>query len=346
MKIRSLIAGLIVLVAVLIALLFWFAKSRPVEAPPATSLASTVPSTPVTARTNALPTPASSNAPATADQPDSAPPQDKVQVLKNILQANNANIAFYGRLEDQFGNPVSGADIQFSIQYENANARGIQRGQVAADGNGFFTISGYKGANLTVMPKKAGYALTMTGTTFRYSQLSPGYFVPDASNPTVIKMWKLQGAEPLVGIDKTYKLHYTANPICFDLIAGQTVPAGGDLKITVNRPAGIISGRNPQDWNIDVEVTGGGFIETLPSESAMTYAAPESGYQPSGKFGKNNGPDLVDKTLFIQSRNGQVYSKVHLLFGINDTQDGFMYVTFSGVANTNGSRNWEATAPQ
>jgi hypothetical protein len=55
---------------------------------------------------------------------------------------------------------------------------------------------------------------------------------------------------------------------------------------------------------------------------------------------------LVDEIFFIQSRNGQVYSKVHLLFGINDTPDGFMNITFNGVANTNGSRNWEATAPK
>ena len=349
MKIRRSIFWFITIAAVLIALVLWLGKKKPVETPLSVSSAVIVTSVPVSVsvHTNAPPAQGvSSSAPAFTNQPKSPVLKDRVVLLKEILQANDADIVFYGRLEDQFSNAVSGADINFSIQYENANDRGIHRGQVVSDADGFFAISGYKGEDLGIMPKKAGYVLTTSGTSFRYSQLQPGYFVPDAGNPTVIKMWRLQGAEPLVGINKTFKLPYTAAPMNFDLIAGQTVPSSSDLRITVNRPAGVISGHNPQDWSIDVQVVDGGFIETSPEESAMTYTAPESGYQPRSAFGKNNGPDLVDKMLFIQSRNGQVYSKVHLLFRINDKPDGFMYITFNGVANTNGSRNWEATASQ
>jgi hypothetical protein len=351
MKIRPSIFLFIVIAAVLIALVLWHGEKKPVETPPTASVetniakpATTAPGVPVHAI--APLTQIAANATTPTSQPKPLVPTDKVGLLKEILQANDADIVFYGRLEDQSGSAVSGAAVNFGIQYENPNARGVQYGQVVSDGNGFFTISGYRGANLTITPKKVGYALAATGTSFRYSQISSGYFVPDANNPTVIKMWKLQGAEPLVGINKTFKLPYTAAPMNFDLIAGQTVSSGGDLKITVNRPAGVISGRNPQDWNIDIEVVDGGFIETSPEDSATTYIAPENGYQSSGTFSKNNGPDLVDKMFFIQSRNGQVYSKVHLLFGINDTPNGIMYITFSGVANTNGSRNWEATVLQ
>ena len=122
--------------------------------------------------------------------------------------------------------------------------------------------------------------------------------------------------------------------------------SGGDLEVKIHRPDGIISQQHPQAWSIDFGVVDGGFIETTPENSAGTFAAPELGYQAHGNFGGNNGPDLVDKTLFIQSRKDQVYSKVHLLFQINNTPDEFMSVTIRGVANTNGSRNWEATAPQ
>jgi hypothetical protein len=149
-----------------------------------------------------------------------------------------------------------------------------------------------------------------------------------------------------MAINQTFKLAYTTSPVSFDLIAGQIVSSGGDLKITVNRPAGIISGRNPQDWSINAEIAGGGFIETTPQESSVTYVAPEDGYQPSGTFRKNNGPDLIDETFFLKCRNGQVYGKLHLLFNINNSPDEPMNITFSGVANTNSSRNWEATAPR
>jgi len=76
-------------------------------------------------------------------------------------------------------------------------------------------------------------------------------FVPDQNNPTVIKMWKLQGAEPLVNINQHYKLHYTNAPINFDLLAGKIVPAGGDIKLTVTRSPGIMSGRNRLSTNFN-----------------------------------------------------------------------------------------------
>ena len=122
--------------------------------------------------------------------------------------------------------------------------------------------------------------------------------------------------------------------------------SGGDIKIKVNRPDGIISERHPQDWSISIEVNGGGLIEISDKEWGVTYFAPSEGYKPSGVFSKNSGVGSFDKTFFVKSRNGQIYSKLGFSFSINDTPDGFMYVRLGGVANTNSSRNWEATAPQ
>ena len=361
MKIRGSILGLVVIAAVLIALVLWYGKKRPMEASPTASVetnaappAATAPSQPVSAplHPNAAATQvASSSAPTATSQPQSPQSPDRETLIKEILQANDADIVFYGRLEDQSGSAVSGAAVNFSIQYKDANGRDMQRGQVVSDANGLFTISGYRGANLGIMPKKVGYALSTTSTSFRYSQLTPGYFVPDAGNPTVIKMWKLQGAEPLVGINKTFKIPYTGPPINFDLLTGQIVPAGGDIKLTVSRSAGVMSGRNRLDWSVQVEAVNGGVMDAGGQEG-VTYAAPQDGYQPSMVFAFSaNTPPYkwaggFDQGFFIQSRNGQVYSKLGLGFEINIAPDDFMYVTFSGVASTNGSRNWEATVPQ
>ena len=48
------------------------------------------------------------------------------------------------------------------------------------------------------------------------------------------------------------------------------------------------------------------------------------------------------KNFFLKSRNGQIYSKFSLNFGINDAPSDTMWLQFNGVANTNSSRNWEA----
>jgi hypothetical protein len=257
---------------------------------------------------------------------------------------------FFGRLEDQSGSAVSGATVNFGVQYENADARGIQRGQVVSDGNGLFTISGYKGANLTVTPKKAGYALTTTSTTFRYSQISPGYFVPDANNPTVIKMWKLQGAEPLVEINKTFKIPYTGTPIFFDLVTGNVVPAGGDLEVIVTRAPGVITQQNHGDWSIKLVPINGGIMETDYHTSQVTFEAPADGYQDIYFVQMSHDDpawfDNIQKVFFLTSRNGQVYCKLSLDFKINDDPNSTMWFQLKGVASTNGSRNWEATVPQ
>lgn len=271
---------------------------------------------------------------------------EKVERTVGVLSAyNDVPIDFYGQLEDQSNNAVSKATVHFTVQVVNGYESTTKRGQTISDSNGYFYISDYRGQNLGIAVQKAGYVMAATNTLFWYSKLGGHPFVPDPRKPTIIKMWKLQGTEPLLKINQNFKLRYKEGPINFDLLTGKIVSSGGDIRIIVNRPPGIISGQKPQDWNIDFEVMGGGFIESSEAEAPLTYVAPENGYRPRGVFERNNGPDTIDKTLFIQSRDGQMYSKIHFLFGINGTPDGFMYITFNGVANTNSSRNWEATAP-
>ena len=352
MRIRPSVYLFCVTVILVTALIIWFARQ------PAKISQETVESQPAVNHTAATLPQTNANVPALPSNVSAAP--HFVQQTKNpsydkerdeqrreiMATENTVPIIFYGKLEDQSGNPVVGAEITGNTIINNGTMYGHTNVVAVSDINGFFTLDAGKGESIGIVPRKAGYALATTDTEFKYSLRYPDHFVPDPNRPVVIKMWKLQGTEPLVNIQQDYRLRYIDAPINFDLLTGQTVSSGGDLRIMVHRPAGVISGSNPQDWSIDFEVVGGGFIETSPSEAGVTFFAPQSGYQARGTFGKNNGPDLIDKVLFIQSRNGQVYSKVHLLFGINVKPDGFMDVTFSGVANTNGSGNWEAAAPQ
>jgi len=218
---------------------------------------------------------------------------------------------------------------------------------VSTDANGLFTLSGYKGESLSLVPKKAGYAMASTNRFANYSRLFPDEerAHPDPSNPAVIKMWKLQGAEPLTGISKQYKLHYTDAPVYFDLLAGQIVPGGGDLKITVSRAPGIMSGRNPLDWSLRIEAVDGGLMDSSGRE-LVTYEAPETGYQPSEIFTfSTNAPNKwfegFDQGFFVMSRSRQVFTKLGFSFTINYDPEDYMYLSFRGLASTNGSRNWE-----
>jgi hypothetical protein len=356
MKARASIIWFVAIVAVLIALALWFGKKKSVETPLAVSPATNVAPPAVAVTSPPANAPVHSNAPVTQAAPGAPvppPPTEskEQQMREGLAELNDEDVVLYGRVIDQFNSPVVGATVTGSIQINNGTRVGADKVSLVTDGNGFFTISGYKGKALGINVSKAGYVMATTNTHFIYSLLWPESerYVPDLGNPTVIKMWKLQGAEPLVSINQHYKLPYTSAPINFDLVAGKVVPAGGDISITVNRPAGEVSEHNPQDWGFEIEAVDGGLIETSGKEEAVTFAAPESGYQSSDTLtasSNRHGIGIIQQAFFVQSQNGQVYSKIGLSFGINEKPDGLMDITFSGVANANSSRNWEATVPQ
>lgn len=271
---------------------------------------------------------------------------------EGLAELNDVDVAFYGRLEDQFGNAVGNAQIKFEVPFNNGHAVGVQRGATVADANGSFTISGYKGESLSVVPMKSGYMLASTNGGGIYSYLWPESkrARPDMNNPTVIKMWKLQGAEPLVDISKEYRLPFASTAINFDLVAGKVVPSGGDLEAVITRASGSLSKKSPGDWSLELKPSNGGIIESDYQAAQFTFEAPADGYQDSYLVQMNRDDpawhDGIDKELFFKSRGGQVYGKFYLVFGINREPNDSLYFQFRGVANTNGSRNWEATAPQ
>jgi hypothetical protein len=272
---------------------------------------------------------------------------NKAEIMAITLATlNDEPIVFYGRMEDQLSNGVASTTVNFEIRVMNGIQSTVVRGTTLTDKNGYFTISGYHGQDLNLNPHKDGYVSTGSGGYFKYSRLEQNYFVPDPNQPTIVKMWKAQPEEPLVGIGKIYKLPYTNAPFCFDLIAQKIVSTGGDLKITIYRPPGIISGRNHQWWKVKFAVVDGGLIDAS-SVDGIPYFAPENGYQPSKLVSSTDrmpegGVGGFRTTFYIMSRNGQVYSKLRVDFGINEKPDDLLYFEFSGIANTNHSRNWEA----
>lgn len=353
MKMRRSVFGFVIVVAALIALLLWHGKRKPTETPPTAMVETNVALPTATAKSSTTSAPVHANAPPAQLVTNAAIPskQDKgAQMKEGLAEMNDVPIVFYGRLTDQFGSPVVGAQIAADVRIYNGVQSTVEHLKTVSDGNGFFQIQGGMGESLGVLPQKEGYVLATTDTYFKYSYMYPDRFSPDPNNPTVINMWKLQGAERLVSINQDYKLHYTSAPINFDLVAGKIVPSGGDVKITVNRSPGEVSEHSPQDWSVQVETVDGGLIETTVANARATYAAPQGGYEPNATFemstARQSWHAALDQMFFIESRNGKVFSKVRFIMGVNDTPDGFMDITFSGVANANGSRNWEATAPQ
>jgi hypothetical protein len=275
---------------------------------------------------------------------------DKVVGL--LSKYNDVPIDFYGRLEDQHGNPVPYAAVNFIVRVDSGAESAVVRSKTTADGNGAFNITGYRGQDLSIVPQKLGYTLATPDTFFKYSHLEDRPYVSDPNNPTVIKMWKIEGAAPLVEFNKSFKILYTNRPLFFDLVAQNIVPSGGDLEVLITRAPGVITGRKEDrvNWSVELVPVGGGIIEVDYHTAQVTFEAPAEGYQSNYSFQMNRDDpgwfDNIQKEFFLSSRNGRTYSKFSFGFEINDRPDGMIWIQFHGVANANGSRNWEATAPQ
>jgi hypothetical protein len=276
---------------------------------------------------------------------NTAPPSKEQQMFEILATQNDVPIIFYGKLEDQFGNPVAGAEITGNKIVRNGLTEGVGRSITTSDSKGLFKLDVGNGESLGVGPHKDGYVVASPVTEYKYSHLYQGYHIPDPDNPTVIRMWKLQGAEELVRIDNEYKMSYTGAPISFDFVAGKICEKEGDLEVIVTRSAGSLSKRNPEDWSIELKTDNGGVIEVDDGVASMTFQAPAEGYRPNYILEMDlQSPawfDNIHKSFFLKSRGGQVYSKFHLDFRINNEPSGMMWFRFTGIANTHNSRNWE-----
>jgi hypothetical protein len=119
----------------------------------------------------------------------------KEDITKGILDAENAQpIEFYGKVADQYGQPVAGATVYGNILL-NSGIEGSATDTHTAetDAKGLFQFTGLHGVSLGVGLKKIGYDFDW--------HASAGWskdYKPDPKNPVAFTMYKLQGAEPMV----------------------------------------------------------------------------------------------------------------------------------------------------
>lgn len=308
-------------------------------------------STATTVITDRLPSIAQSNVSASSGTTNLL---NMVREIKNertreVLSAyNDVPIDFYGKLEDQFESPVIGAEIKGSIRVISGDRQTTDWFTATSDIDGLFQFHG-RGQDIGMMPSKQGYGLASLNGGGNYSMLTTEgeRAHSDPNNPVVIKMWKLQGVVPLVSIDQNYSIPFTDKPFHFDLLTGKRVLTGGDIRLTVTRADGVMSGRNPLSWGIQIQAVDGGIMDSRGQDS-ITYEAPNNGYVGDMTFtfstnSTDGWTEEFNRGFFVMSRNGQVYSKLGLTFRINRTTGDLMYISFSGTASTNGSRNWEGS---
>jgi hypothetical protein len=355
MKIRRTVLWLGAAAAVLLVLVVWFARQpagTPVSSQPAADVpAETVERKPAVAPGGHEPVPAPPShtnvgSPAISSAATaSTPRQSKEEQAKEALSMlNDVPIDFYGKLQDQFADPVAGAEITGSIIYDNGSSNGVREIKTVSDANGLFEIHGGKGESLSVMPRKEGYALAATTAGFRYSHFYPeSRHVPNPPQPAVIEMWKLQGAERLIHFQTKAYVRLDGTPSTFDLQTGKRAESGGDITLVVESPA-VPDPMQQYAWKAKIRSEGGGLILWQDVGFEKMFVAPESGYEREiviVQSGVKPWSSRFNGTFYLRSRNGAAYGKLSVAIITDVVKHESIPVIVSGYMNPAASRNLE-----
>jgi hypothetical protein len=277
-------------------------------------------------------------------EPVAAPTEDTGNEAVEI----NAPILFYGKLEDQGGQPVADAAIDATTTFQSGDTTGTNRWSARSNAQGIFQLAAGEGESLELFARKQGYALASTNTLAFYGGSVPGpkRHHPDPGQPVLIRMWKLQGAEPLATFSGSYNYYPGQTPLCFDFVAQTPVTTNGDIRIKINRPGGVISANEQPEWSIELEGVEGGVQEIDSGTWVTTYWAPVSNYHAKQVLDISTNtphPWSTDAAAyyFVQSRHGGIYTKLSLKVSLNPDSREPALIELAGVMNTNGSCNWE-----
>ncbi|MDR3402237.1 MAG: carboxypeptidase-like regulatory domain-containing protein [Chthoniobacter sp.] len=267
------------------------------------------------------------------------PQREKAKIVEAIF---NAPINFWGKVIDQFGDPIEGAKIKYgAIDKFWANGSSYD-GQ--SDAAGYFSITGIQGAGLTVGVNKEGYD-GVKGKSYQAFGYGMG---PDSSraapptkvNPAIFVLRKKKDAEALFVIDCDVRVPRNGTPVEVSLRTGKPVAAGdGDLKIECWTMEQSKDAKGHYDWRCRFSVPGGGLA--VRREADSSFEAPENGYEESIEI---NMPQTSE--AWRSDRDGQYWFKLRDgTFGrgrLRISTDVEHFVSITSYLNPNpNSRNLE-----
>lgn len=238
-----------------------------------------------------------------------------------------APISFYGKVVDEAGVPIGGASIKLMAAdkpWEKSSGY-----ETTSDGQGLFSLTGAKGAALSVDVRKDGF-YSLAGSKGRFvfggvrSRNDPQNPTPET--PAIFVLRKMGDTEPLVQVPlRTIKVPKGGQPVEISLVTGTTTTNGrGELIIecwTFN--AGLDPNLNEHyAWRSRVSIPGGGLVER---KGGVEFEAPASGYVSSVEIDMPASAERwkrkFEKQFFAKLRDGTF---ARLSLELNTSGDHFI----------------------
>jgi hypothetical protein len=259
--------------------------------------------------------------------------------IQKFQSSQQTTTSFYGKIEDQHGDPVAGATITGYRTYypmiPNLDfSRSAEELSLTSDENGQFSIVDKKINSLAILKiAKSGFEIQANKT---YVLSQGGYKLiqsfSDPEKPVIFHAWKKTEAESLVHdiLEVGYRPDGKFYRVRLKGVEEQ-------LKISfIVDPKGTNS--NSLDWSMKLKVIDGGLIE---STDKFMNEAPLGGYMSnlSYEYKKDNKDfsDDIRKKFYLKARNGQVYGRLECR--IHPYYNDIVAVDIKYWLNPNGSRN-------
>lgn len=273
------------------------------------------------------------------------------EALLTRMFSYNHPISLYGKVEDQYGAPVSGAIVEISLYPVGIpNAKGPDGG-LRTDNEGRFSITGLTGSSIGALAMKKGYLRVPPLGSFS-SSASLSYTGGDGSgerhaipsNPVVLKLLKVGAVIPMIHVTKKrWKLPLNEIPkiIALDSEDGQGIHQI-EFRFSSNwnkLPMDNEINSKQFDWSFEIRIPGGGFVW---DESDVKFEAPESGYMPMVRYEYLEGDSGND---WVRFRDGRYFVKFadnsygRIQFSIDGGSDRKPLYMESWLSLTPDSRN-------
>jgi hypothetical protein len=223
-------------------------------------------------------------------------------IQETLMEQNRKSLDMYGKVVDQYGQPVVGAKVEGGILLNvSLVSSGSERHYTVTDTQGCFSFIGIHGVGLGIYPQKEGYMYN-----FRLPSQRPDNYQPDPNNPIVFNMWKIKGAEPLENRSINSEIPCDGTPAVFDTTTGNE-SSSGDLRVALLRsPLQVRRSGQGFDWSAKIEMLHGGLIE---EDAPYPYWAPESGYEPFFQINMSSNNvswfSKLTRDFYIKNGRGQ-----------------------------------------
>jgi hypothetical protein len=341
MRPKVLIFATIILLAIL-AILFWQYKRQSVLWP--TSVAEVAQSVPSISNIPAgIQNPINQSQSQSSLSPSQLPvinDRDRTNEIRQMLEAQNKPIEFFGRVIDQDGNPLSGVKLKGKILHLKVIVPapwGSQDEIVSieknTDQNGQFEVDGVSGRSFEIESiQKNNYEAEPWQHTFGTES---GSFL----NPIIFKMWSTNIHEQLITGEKKFQIFPDGRSYFIDLTAGTIAESGrGDLKVWIQYTNQIVKGQI-YDWSAEIDAIDGGLCL---GDSYSMFSAPADGYVPKFSLqqqikGGQRG-SIGDKKFYVMFNNGKIFGRIQidLIAPFNDQVPGLIRLSYA--INPSGSR--------